>query len=369
MTLKIKIKNLEIPFVTGFKHASAERLKSCSLWVEASRGGFTGFGEGCPRPYVTGEDLKSAIDWSESIKLLVEGLVHQASDLKRWHLEYSDLIDAHPAAWCAIELALLDLFAREEEKTVEELLGLSPVKGPFQYSAVITAGSTAKVREMIDLFHEKGFSDYKFKISGDAGRDRKGMISLLGQPENGGPFRIRIDANNHFKSLPQSVDYIRTLNLPLFAVEEPLQEKNPEILSEFSTQLNLPVILDECLIKPGDISKFAGFPGEWIANIRVSKSGGLIRALELVKEAKRNKCKIIVGAHVGETSVLTRAALPVAQAAGENLVAQEGAFGTLLLAHDKVAPEIHFSRGGILEYPGVTGISQTRGWGLTIISQ
>ena len=159
------------------------------------------------------------------------------------------------------------------------------------------------------------------------------------------------------------MDYIKQLNIPLFAVEEPLQEKKPEILSEFSTRLNMPVILDECLIKSGVITKFSEYSGEWIANIRVSKAGGLLRALDLVKEARENNWKIIVGAHVGETSLLTRAALPVANAAKENLVAQEGAFGTLLLAYDKVQPEIQFVQAGHLEYPDIVNRPPSWGWG------
>lgn len=62
--------------------------------------------------------------------------------------------------------------------------------------------------------------------------------------------------------------------------------------------------------------------------------GGLLRSLDAVKHLRKMSIPIIVGAQVGETSVLTRAALPVAQAAGEALYAQEGAFGTRLLQQD-----------------------------------
>jgi L-alanine-DL-glutamate epimerase-like enolase superfamily enzyme len=38
----------------------------------------------------------------------------------------------------------------------------------------------------------------------------------------------------------------------------------------------------------------------WIANVRVSKMGGLLRCLEFVKAARARSLGIIVGSHVGE---------------------------------------------------------------------
>ena len=58
---------------------------------------------------------------------------------------------------------------------------------------------------------------------------------------------------------------------------------------------------------------------------------------------------MIVGAQVGETSLLTRAGLTVAHAAGDALVAQEGAFGTFLLERDVCDPPLMFGAGGVLD--------------------
>ena len=82
---------------------------------------------------------------------------------------------------------------------------------------------------------------------------------------------------------------------------------------------------------------------------RVSKMGGLLRSLATVDAARALGIGVIVGAHVGETSVLTRAALTVAAHAGHALVAQEGAFGTTLLRRDLVSPVLMFGRRAELE--------------------
>ena len=56
-TLKLTLSSLQIPMKVSFKHASAERHVTESVWVTAERGGLKGLGEGCPRVYVTGETL------------------------------------------------------------------------------------------------------------------------------------------------------------------------------------------------------------------------------------------------------------------------------------------------------------------------
>jgi hypothetical protein len=85
--------------------------------------------------------------------------------------------------------------------------------------------------------------------------------------------------------------------------------------------------------------------------------GGLLRSLDVIREAHTCNIGVIVGAQVGETSLLTRAALPVAQAAGDRLVAQEGAFGTFLLERDVCDPPLMFGAKGQLDissYPSLT---------------
>jgi L-alanine-DL-glutamate epimerase-like enolase superfamily enzyme len=85
--------------------------------------------------------------------------------------------------------------------------------------------------------------------------------------------------------------------------------------------------------------------------------GGILRSLRVVDAARRRGVPIIVGAQVGETSLLTRAALSVAACARDVLVAQEGAFGTLLLTTDVCDPPVMFGPGGVLELaqPGAPG--------------
>ena len=91
----------------------------------------------------------------------------------------------------------------------------------------------------------------------------------------------------------------------------------------------------------------------------------MIRSLEVAQEAARRGVGVIVGCHVGETSILSRAALTVMQAVGHGLVAAEGAFGTQLLRRDLTVPSLKFDWAGQLELNRVAGLGAS-GFGLEL---
>lgn len=110
----------------------------------------------------------------------------------------------------------------------------------------------------------------------------------------------------------------------------------------------VPIILDESVIRAEQFPLFAEDPGRWIINIRVSKMGGIMRALAVAAQAKACGIPSVVGAQVGETSILTRAALAVADQYWGIVMAQEEAFGTHLLEYDLCDPPVMFGQGGCL---------------------
>jgi L-alanine-DL-glutamate epimerase-like enolase superfamily enzyme len=117
------------------------------------------------------------------------------------------------------------------------------------------------------------------------------------------------------------------------------------------------------VLREAQLAELPGPPDRWIINVRVSKMGGLLRSLDVVRRARAAGFGIIVGAQVGETSVLTRAALSVAASTGSSLVAQEGAFGTHLLQHDVCDPPVMFGPAGQLDGSAFVGAP---GFGLAI---
>jgi len=357
----LQFHTLHIPFRQRFSHASASRNATSSLWVEALDGdGLMGVGEACPRPYVTGETLDSARDFFHAMRNIVMDEIHDAATLRAWVDEHAEQIDRHPAAWCAIELALIDLFSRQAGQTAEAWLGLPVTSGAFQYSAVLGDADLQTFSATFARYREAGLVDFKLKLSGDLARDSAKLAVLAGA--GSAVARLRLDANNLWRDADDAIAWLAELRAPAFAIEEPLQPDQLASLPRIASALNLSIILDESLTRLSQLNHLAQLDAStrWIANLRVSKLGGLLRTLALIDAMRGRGLELIIGAQVGETSLLTRVALVAARAAGEHLIAQEGAFGTLLLQDDACTKPLMFGDSGTVRYE-----PDGPGWGLS----
>ena len=338
------------PFRVVFRHASASRAEAANIIV-AARGpdGVTGYGEGCPREYVTGETVASAAAFIHEHKASIVDEVRDIDGLRAWTDAHRQEIDANPAAFCALEIALLDLMGKLELCPVEDLLGISRLAGAFSYSAVLGDSKLSAYERQAEQYRQMGFRDFKVKVSGDLERDRRKLAALSRKGDK--TLRVRLDANNLWHDAAEVSGYLKALQADLFAVEEPLQAGDFQGCAQIIVESGVKIILDESLTRIEQLQEIDN-PTGWIINLRVSKMGGICRSLEIAREASRRGLGLIVGAQVGETSILTRAALAVMNEHRPALMAAEGAFGTLLLERDLSEPCLMFGAGGKLSVGG-----------------
>ena len=136
MRLSLRLGSAPIAFRTSFGHAAAQRSRAENVIVVVEDGdGLIGLGEGCPRSYVTGEDVSSALAFLEARRAELTG-IDSMEALQAWRQANECEIDQNPSAFCAVELALLDLFARRRGQSVEQMLGLQAPEQPVVATAV-----------------------------------------------------------------------------------------------------------------------------------------------------------------------------------------------------------------------------------------
>jgi L-alanine-DL-glutamate epimerase-like enolase superfamily enzyme len=346
MIQRLHVEALRIPFRQRFRHASASRRVTQSLWVEVElQNGARGFGEACPREYVTGESLESAEQFIHDIEPSLAD-IGDLPALRDWVHDHRVRIDAAPAAWCAVELALLDALARAAGQPIEAFLGIPPVQGSPSYTAVLGAETPAIFEKQFQRYLDIGFRDYKVKLSGeDNDLERLALLKMGGDSID----RLRFDANNLWKTADEAIAALERLAAPAFAIEEPVAPGDLDSAAVIANATGLRIILDESILRVEQLARIEAETERWILNLRVSKMGGLLRSIEFADRARDLGIPLILGCQVGETSLLTRAALTVAadQWTGD-VIAREGAFGTLLLAADVIEPPLQFEQGGAL---------------------
>ncbi|HEU5272820.1 MAG TPA: enolase C-terminal domain-like protein, partial [Xanthobacteraceae bacterium] len=272
--------------------------------------------------------------------------------LRRWLTENASEIDRHPSAVCAMEMAVLDLLARRAGVAVEDLVGTPRLDRPLPVTAVYGSASAIAFHVQRWRFGRAGMGDAKLKLTGDPRRDAARARSLARRG------RLRLDANNLWRDVRAAIAALAPLAPYAWAVEEPVAPRDWPGMAAVAQATGLAIILDESFATPADLAP-APAGAQWIANLRVSKLGGVLRTLDAVAAARRCGMGMIVGAQVGETSLLARAGLLAAAAAGQSLLGFEGAYGTHLLAHDIVRPSVTFDRSG-----RIAPAAFSAGWGL-----
>lgn len=352
----VTAESIQIPFKARFAHHSASRESTETVIVTISNGkGQLGFGESCPRSYVTGETISSALTFIDTIKHRLVDL-STLEELILLQKEWGEQIDLNPTAWCAVEMAMLDLLAREVDLSVEQLLGIKNTNDLLSFSAVLGIDSFPKFLFKLFIYKSLAFSDFKVKLSGNQANDLK-VIELLSYFSR----QIRVDANNLFVDARSAIDYLKPFSHLIWAIEEPVKPQAFLEMKEIANTLGIKIILDESFLNQTSMEAIKGEQQHFIPNLRISKLGGVLRTLTLVNSLEEKGFQWILGSHVGEMSLLTRASLLVSGQSNKNLIAKEGGFSTHLLSFDPFFPNLKLGSGARIKHHS---FFQSPGWGM-----
>ncbi|OUR97796.1 hypothetical protein A9Q84_06240 [Halobacteriovorax marinus] len=352
--------DISINFKLKFKHNTKSRDKTESFFVKiVTDSGMIGYGEGCPRSYVTGEDLKSCRKFLSEYENSIAKLTN-LDELKIFVELNNKAISKSPSAWCAIEIALLDLLAKEKSISVEEMFELNPPIQNHSITAVIGIDSPFLFLKKLMKYRFFGLSDFKLKLTGVKKIDKRilSWVKFSGIPSK----HVRVDANNIWSDESECIAALKELDNLIWAIEEPLQERDIKKFIKISKETGKKIILDESFLKVEDFEEIKSHPDIFLVNLRISKMGGIIRSLGIISAFKKHGFKFILGTHVGETSLLGRVSLFIAENFKESIYAMEGSYSTHLLEVDPANPNIKFGKKGLVKVNDLH--LKKSGWGI-----
>lgn len=347
---------LRIPFVESFSHSATERRWSDSVVVRVrDEAGTEGFGEGTPRPYVTGEIVETMLDHltCELWPRVADREVPPACNLEALaaflpETSLAGAIAPH-ASRAALELAVLDCALRRAGRPLATLL--PPRRSRVTYSGVITAGPIARAVQHARQMRAIGLHNIKVKVGFDDDVARVTAVrEALGYDAS-----LRLDANGAW-SFERAVHVLNAVApLGIAAVEQPLPRGPVEDLARLRQAIPVPIMADESLVTPADAEALIAGEAVDFFNLRISKCGGLARSLAIAERAAKAGVGVQVGSQVGETAILSAAGRHLA-AALPTVAFVEGSFGTLLLAEDVSVESVRFGHRGeasLLTGPGL----------------
>jgi L-alanine-DL-glutamate epimerase-like enolase superfamily enzyme len=349
---------VDLPFKVSFRHAAAARTSSESLFLRVRLdSGVEGWGESLPRAYVSGEGREGAFALlRDSILPALLGRSFQSlpevvSFLEKCDgkapTEWVDPEVPQTAAWCGVDLALLDVFGRASGEPVS-LGGQPPAADALRearYSGVVSAGRGWPYAVSLLKMRAFRFPHVKLKVERDGSLPAaRTARRLLGRRVD-----LRVDANMAWdvEQALEVIQQLRTVGIRSF--EQPIAADDLAGLARLVAESPGEIMVDEGLTDRDSLRRFIAHRACTAANVRISKCGGLIGAYARCREALDAGLMLQVGCQVGESSLLSAAQLTLLSALAPLTPGAryaEGCFGRHLLREDPVSPLVQFRYGG-----------------------
>jgi L-Ala-D/L-Glu epimerase len=256
-----------------------------------------------------------------------------------------------PAARAAIDMALHDLRARTAGKPLVELLGRVQRELPTS----ITIGIKDTLDEVLaeaEEYEGRGFRILKVKIGLDREQDFERLRKL--HERFGARLRMRIDANQGYRSADLAVLFALVERLGIEFVEQPMPPARDAELDALPAGQRAKLALDESVLAPADARRNASRCG--IFNIKLMKCGGVTPALEIARVADEHGQSLMWGCS-DESRIGIAAALHAAFACKATKYLDLD--GHLDLARDP-------ARGGFTIQDGVMRLTDAPGLGVEL---
>ncbi len=336
---------IKVPFKRKYVHAEAEREEGENVILRlTSDGSITGVGETIPREYLTGETPASVMEalLNTFAPRVVGQLFADFDRVRQFLVDAAEIAHERSmgAAFCAIDLAMMDAAGKEFLRPASDFIGALKKK-KIHYTGPISgegSGSTARTALKLKLAR---FSQVKVKVGVGDDEARLALVRRI----MGRKVDIRVDANCAWAP-EQAVERIKRLKrFGISSVEQPVGARDFEGMRYVRRRCGVPIMADESVCSPSDAQLLAEMEACDIFNIRLAKCGGISGSLRMMEIARENSIKVQLGCLVGETSILGAAGRHFALAVPD-LIHVEGSYNRHLLETDIAHPRMGFGLNG-----------------------
>jgi muconate cycloisomerase len=305
---------------------------------------------------VTGETIESSFAYLAQTDFSFacehgDGLKEWTDRVRQW--EIADEGGApvfNGAVRCAVSLALVDLIGKTYGVSARDIIYAAGEGGSYRkrlrrvrYSIICSAGSWYSLVARLVAFRLYGFKAVKLKVGW--GREQDERLVSIARAVLGRGVDIRVDANGvwDFDSALSTIPRFEQYGVS--CVEEPLAPDARGRLAELRRVVGIPIMLDESVCSYRQIREAVGNNACDMANIRLSKCGGLFSALRLVDYCRRKGIRFQLGCQVGETGILSAAGRHFALEVPD-LTYLEGSYDRYLLRGNSTSRHVRFGYGG-----------------------
>ncbi|MBY0459868.1 MAG: dipeptide epimerase, partial [Gemmataceae bacterium] len=253
--VELEARHVRVALRRKVTHASHARTDTDNVVVRCKLSdGSTGYGEGVPRDYVTGETIDSCLELLRRSDLATQLDADCPNFVESVHLAERLTLATDPgdargirgnAARCAVELAVLDAFGRafgEPLTRVTELVApeLYQFRDRVQYSGVIGNPRGWKKRLYPLVYRLAGFRQVKLKVGIEGQNDVKRLKIIRGWL--GRKIDIRLDANEAWAPAECAARVQELEPFGITSIEQPVKDEDVACLADVRKQVRTPVM-------------------------------------------------------------------------------------------------------------------------------
>jgi muconate cycloisomerase len=356
----VELYEVDLPFRHAFRHAAAERSCSESLLLRCLTDcGQVGLGETLPRPYVTGEERGATFDLlaERLLPRLLETGFASFEELRAFLARCDGKAPVawvspevpQTAAWCAVDLALLDAFGRAFGVDLSNGLpepsagsGAGAWPDGLRYSLVVSGEGGRHAMETLLKARLYGLRDVKVKVDCRSTAGVHLARRVLGRRAH-----IRVDGNMAFRYDDARTAMIHLSREGVESFEQPLAAADIDGMARLGAETGLAIMADESFHDAASLERLVAARACASFNVRIAKCGGLVASLARCRRILDAGLELQVGCQVGETSQLSAAQMVLVRTLGRGVAHLEGCYGQRLLLADPVRPLLEFRRRGV----------------------
>jgi L-Ala-D/L-Glu epimerase len=349
---QVELYKLSIPLIEPFITSLGRDDYAENVLVKIiTNEGITGFGECSPYMPINGESQDTCFIVGQYFAKLLKG--KNALAIEDCIKAMDKLIYGNNSIKSAFDMALYDIASQHAGMPLYKFLGGDTNK-TIVTDYTVSIGDPQKMAADAIKIKEQGYPAIKIKLGNNGETDVQRIKTI--REAVGDEIPLRIDANQGW-NVEEAIETLQALGkYNIQHCEEPIARWNFMHLPHVRKASPIPIMADECCGDDHDAERLIYIGACDYFNIKLGKSGGIFKALKMVKLAETNNIHLQVGAMLESRLAMT--AFAHFSLCSPMIVHFD--FDTaLMFSEDPVAGGIVYEKNGVVKVPETIGLGAT----------
>jgi len=349
---KIELYKLSIPLIEPFITSLGTDTSAENVLVKIfTNEGLIGFGECSPYMPINGESQDTCFVVGQYFAKAMIG--KNALKIEKCIGLMDTIIYGNTSIKSAFDMALYDLASQHASLPLYEYLGGQADKVMIT-DYTVSIGEPEKMAADALKIKEQGYPAIKVKVGKDGKKDIERIKKI--RKAVGDKIPIRIDANQGWKvnEAIETLDALKEFHIQY--CEEPIARWKFMKMRKVRKNSVIPIMADESCGDEHDAERLIELDACDMMNIKLGKSGGILKALKMVKLAEEANMHLQVGAFMESRLAMT--AFAHFALCSHNIEHYD--FDTaLMFSGDPVKGGIEYAKNGTITMPDAIGLGAT----------